>query len=153
MASDGGEKVNLGRLFLNAFRWMDSSFIQLIGEHGWRDIPKSNSLVFPHLLKGGIRPSEIARRAGVTRQAVHQVLNDLRERGLIATKPDPTNRRAKLVFLTARGRQFDRAVGEVADRMESVLSERIGVDAVRSLRSALEADWGPLLAPDEEVGR
>lgn len=145
--------MNLGRLFLNAFRWMDSSFIQLIGEHGWRDIPKSNSLVFPHLLKGGIRPSEIARRAGVTRQAVHQVLNDLRERGLIATKPDPTNRRAKLVFLTARGRQFDRAVGEVADRMESVLSERIGVDAVRSLRSALEADWGPLLAPDEEVGR
>ena len=153
MPPDGTEKINLGRLFLNAFRWMDSSFIQLIGEHGWRDIPKSNSLVFPHLLKGGIRPSEIARRAGVSRQAVHQVLNDLRERGLIEMKPDPTNRRAKLVFLTARGRQFDQAVGEVADRMESALSERIGAGTVRSLRKALEADWGPSLPPEDEGAR
>ncbi len=143
MSSGNSEKLNLGRLFLNAFRWMDASFIELLGDRGWRQIPKSNSLVFPHLLDGGIRPAEIARRAGVSRQAIHQVLGDLRKKGLVEMRPDPTNRRAKLVFLTARGKRFDAAVGDAASRLEQALADRIGSGNVHSLREALEAEWGP----------
>ena len=137
------EKLNLGRLFLNGFRWMDASFVELLADQGWRQIPKSHSLVFPHLLEGGIRPSEIARRAGVSRQAIHQVLRDLRRKGLVEVTPDPTHRRAKLVFLTALGRRFDEAVEEAASRMEEELADRIGRKTVGSLRAALEAEWGP----------
>lgn len=137
------EKLNLGRLFLNGFRWMDASFVELLADQGWRQIPKSHSLVFPHLLEGGIRPSEIARRAGVSRQAIHQVLRDLRRKGLVEVTPDPTHRRAKLVFLTALGRRFDEAVEEAASRMEEELAGRIGGKTVGSLRAALEAEWGP----------
>ena len=136
------EKLNLGRLFLNGFRWMDASFVELLAERGWREVPKSHSLVFPHLLEGGTRPVEIARRAGVSRQAIHQVLRDLRGKGLVEIKPDPTHRRAKLVFLTDLGMRFDEAVEEAASRMEEALADRIGTDTVRSLRTALEAEWG-----------
>ena len=122
---------------------MDASFVELLADQGWRQIPKSHSLVFPHLLEGGIRPSEIARRAGVSRQAIHQVLRDLRRKGLVEVTPDPTHRRAKLVFLTALGRRFDEAVEEAASRMEEELADRIGRKTVGSLRAALEAEWGP----------
>ena len=151
MSSASTEKLNLGRLFLNAFRWMDASFIELLADRGWRQIPKSNSLVFPHLLAGGIRPAEIARRAGVSRQAVHQVLGDLRKKGFVEMRPDPTNRRAKLVFLTARGKEFDEAVGDAASRLERALADRIGSGNVRSLRAALEAEWGPPMKRDTDL--
>lgn len=137
------EKLNLGRLFLNGFRWMDASFVEMLAERGWREVPKSHSLVFPHLLEGGTRPAEIARRAGVSRQAIHQVLRDLRRKGLVEIKPDPTHRRAKLVFLTDLGMRFDEAVEETASRMEEALADRIGAKTVSSLRNALEAEWGP----------
>ena len=128
---------------MNGFRWMDASFVELLADQGWRQIPKSYSLVFPHLLEGGVRPAEIARRAGVSRQAIHQVLRDLRKKGLVEVRPDPTHRRAKLVFLTALGRRFDDAVEEAASRMEESLADRIGANTVNSLRTALEAEWGP----------
>ena len=136
------EKLNLGRLFLNAFRWLDAGFCALMNEKGWPDVPKTNSLVFPHLLVGGIRPAEIARRAGVSRQAVHQVLADLKEMGLVELRADPLDRRAKLVFPTPLGLEFDRAVGDSAERVEKVLADRIGEDRVTALRESLEADWG-----------
>ncbi len=48
--------------------------------------------------------SAIARRMGLTRQAVQRVVNDMTERGLIAMIDNPADRRARLVTLTETGR-------------------------------------------------
>ena len=152
MKSGQPEKLNMGRLFLNAFRWMDASMVALLVDSGWNQIPKSNSLVFPHLIRGGVRPAEIARRAGVSRQAVHQVIGDLQQKGLVQMRPDPTNRRAKLVVLTKRGREFEEAVGKAAACVEEELGDRIGRQNVRLLRKALEVDWGMAIKQEHDLG-
>lgn len=126
--------------------------VALLVDSGWNQIPKSNSLVFPHLLKEGVRPAEIARRAGVSRQAIHQVIGDLQRKGLVQMRPDPTNRRAKLVFLTKRGREFEEAVGKAEARVEQELSDRIGRREVRLLRNALELDWGAAMKREHDLG-
>ncbi len=144
MVDDATQHLNIGRLLLNAFRWMDAGFETLMDARGWA-CPKSNSLVFPHLLDGGIRPAEIARRAGVSRQAVHEVLTDLQAMGLVELQPDPADRRAKLVVLTSRGLEFDDAIGDVTTELERELAGRIGARRLAALREALEADWGPPL--------
>jgi len=46
----------------------------------------------------------LARRIGLTRQAVQRVANDLEAIGLVAFEPNPEHQRAKLVVLTASGR-------------------------------------------------
>lgn len=150
MTNSGPAQANLGRLLLNAFRWVDALFESRMRARGWKHLPRSNSLVLPHLMSGGIRPADIAKKAGVTRQAIHQVVEDLENLGLIEMQADPKDRRSKLVVITSRGRKFDAAVHEVSTEIEELLSARIGLVAVSNLRMGLGADWGdPALDRDK----
>jgi DNA-binding MarR family transcriptional regulator len=108
-------------------------------------LARSHSLVFSHLDAEGTRPAEIARRAGISRQAVGQTVAQMRELGLVKLAQDPTNRRARLVQPTAKGRKALERSGTGSAAAEKVLSRRIGAARVKSLRDALEQDWG---APD-----
>ena len=120
MTNSGPAQANLGRLLLNAFRWVDTLFESRMHARGWKHLPRSNSLVLPHLMSGGIRPADIAKKAGVTRQAIHQVVEDLEILGLIEMQADPKDRRSKLVVITSRGRKFDAAVQEVSTEIEEL---------------------------------
>jgi DNA-binding MarR family transcriptional regulator len=108
-------------------------------------LARSHALVFSHLDAEGTRPAEIARRAGISRQAVGQTVAQMRELGLVKLAPDPTNRRARLVQPTAKGRKALERSGTGSAAAEKILSRRIGAARVKSLRDALEQDWG---APD-----
>jgi DNA-binding MarR family transcriptional regulator len=106
------------------------------------NLARSYALVFAHLDVGGTRPAEIARRAGISRQAVGQTVAQMKEKGLVKLAPDPTNRRARLVQPTAKGlKALDRS-GSGSAAAEKMLSRRIGSSRVKSLREALEQDWG-----------
>ena len=142
MSIEARGNTNLGRLCLNAFRCMDTLFEARMQLRGWHRIPCSSSLVLPHLRKKGVRPADIAKSAGVTRQAVHHVLQDLIELDLVEMQTDPTDRRSKLVVISPRGIEFDAAVRDVSKEIEQELAQRIGDRAVSALRTSLEAEWG-----------
>ena len=78
-------------------------------------------------LGSGARPSEIARRQGVTKAAVGQLLAPLEKQGLVTRAPDATDNRAVIVKPTSR-------------------AERLYVVARREL-NAVEAEWRALLGP------
>ena len=139
------EQANLGQLLLRAFRWFDEGLIGALHAAGWPELTRAHSLVFAHLDPGGARTAEIARRAGVSRQAVHQTVQELQRLGLVRLVPDPTNRSAKLVVPTDRGRDSIRVAKATLTDLEGELAQRLGRDQVRALRQALEADWGPTI--------
>jgi DNA-binding MarR family transcriptional regulator len=139
------EQVNLGQLLLRAFRWFDESLIRVLHAAGWPEVTRAHSLVFAQLDTGGTRTAEIARRAGVSRQAVHQTVQELQQLGLVTLVPDPTNRSAKLVVPTDRGRDSIRVAKATLADLEDELARRLGRQQVRALRTALEADWGPVI--------
>ena len=66
----------------------------------------------------------------------------MKEQGLVKLAPDPSNRRARLVQPTAKGRKLLERSGTGSQAAEKVLSRRIGAARVKSLREALEQDWG-----------
>jgi DNA-binding MarR family transcriptional regulator len=139
------EQVNLGQLLLRAFRWFDESLIAALHAAGWPELTRAHSLVFAHLDPGGTRTAEIARRAGISRQAVHQTVQELQRLGLVRLVPDPTNRSAKLVVPTDRGQASIRVAKATLANLEEELAQRLGRDRVRALRQALEAGWGPAI--------
>ncbi|GAA1581731.1 MULTISPECIES: MarR family winged helix-turn-helix transcriptional regulator [Kribbella] len=53
-----------------------------------------------------IRLSELAARLGIVPRSATSVVDDLETAGLVARQPDPHDRRATLVDLTADGRQI-----------------------------------------------
>lgn len=109
---------------------------------GWSEITRAQSLVLVHLDPDGTRSSELARRSGVTRQAVHQTIQELAQLGVLELAPDPTSQRAKLVVLTRRGKRLVVEAREIFRELEDTLEHRIGRKRVARLRRALEEDWG-----------
>lgn len=94
--------------------------------------------------------SQIARKMGLTRQAVQRVANDLAHRDLVAFVDNPEHRKAKLVVLTAAGkkktREMDRRQARWSDWLGQVAEPRDIEYVARMLakfREKLETEYTP----------
>ena len=76
---------------------------------GFPDSPPSFHPIFENLDADGTRLTVLAARAGLTHQSVGEVVTELERRGYVERIPDPTDKRARLVSLTDRGRDLVRA--------------------------------------------
>src|SRR5919197_6479996 len=64
----------------------------------------SHSAVFAQIKLEGSRLSDLARGANMTPQAMGELVDALEELGYVVRRPHPTDRRAKLIVLTPKGR-------------------------------------------------
>lgn len=104
----------------------------------------SHSAVFAQITMEGSRLTDLARGANMTPQAMGELVDELEELGYVERQPDPTDRRAKLIVLTDRGRACVAAgvstINGIEDRITQILGER-GHTQLRSLlRKLLDAD-------------
>ncbi|HEY5359497.1 MAG TPA: MarR family winged helix-turn-helix transcriptional regulator [Streptosporangiaceae bacterium] len=96
---------------------------------GFPDIRPAHSInLFRVIDAGGTRPTELARRAGVTPQAMAEIVRYLEDHGYAERVPDPSDGRGRIVKLTPRGREASavasRAFGGLEARWEETLGER-----------------------------
>jgi DNA-binding MarR family transcriptional regulator len=103
---------------------------------GYPQKPK-HSAVFAQIHPGGTRLSDLARGANMTPQAMGELVDELEELGYVTREPDPTDRRAKLIVLTALGRDCVEAGMRTIVGLESRLTEVLGERGHRSLRTLL----------------
>ena len=134
--------ANLGALLVRAFRWFEEG---LVSDPDTAHLPRlsgSQFMTLASLDDDGTSIAELARRVGVTRQAMHQMIGDMERAALVDLVDSPTDRRVKLVKLALLGRTLDqKAAAAIAD-LETELTGRIGKQAVADLRRHLSADWG-----------
>ncbi len=89
--------------------------------------------VMAHVTYAGIRLTELAEKAGVTKQAMSELVIDLERLGYLERTPDPHDGRAKLIGFTDKGRAAVDAAMRAFERMDAEL----GQQTVRSLRRGL----------------
>jgi DNA-binding MarR family transcriptional regulator len=113
-------------------------FRRELEDAGYADIRPTHGCVFRFVRDDGMRLTELARLAGMTKQSVGELVDDLVELGYVERIPDPEDRRAKLICLTDRGIEAQRVgfglLGEIEDRWV----ERFGATRVKQLRKLLE---------------
>ncbi len=95
----------------------------------------------------GRRPGEIARTSGLSKQAVNDQLRTLEELGYVERHPDPHDGRARVVRLTERGRELDRAVRATAAAVEDRWAQEFGEPAWEAFRAVLDRIAGPAFPP------
>src|SRR3954466_16037221 len=103
-------RTSLSSMLVDAQRWLPAAERANSGRA--TGLARSHSLVFAHLDADGTRPAEIARRAGISRQAVGQTVAQMKTQGLVKLAPDPSNRRATRLALGLQERQIGCAVVE-----------------------------------------
>jgi DNA-binding MarR family transcriptional regulator len=118
---------------------------------GYADIRPTHGCVFRFVRDDGMRLTELARLAGMTKQSVGEVVDELVDLGYVERIPDPEDRRAKLICLTKRGIEAQGVgFGLLAD-VESRWAERFGATRVKQLRKLLEeavSEDAPEAAPE-----
>ena len=108
-----------------------------LSERGHRDLRPRHSPVVAFLDEGGVRATELARLAGLHKQVVGRLVDELEELGVVERTPDPTDRRAKLVVPTAEGIALVRDADEIVAGIESRHSQAVGHKTYAAFRDAM----------------
>jgi DNA-binding MarR family transcriptional regulator len=87
-----------------ANRALQSDMVQAAHRRGHPELKPAHNSVFATLGEEGERAIDLAERAGITRQSMGEVIRDLVGLGILEMRPDPEDRRAKLVTYTEHGR-------------------------------------------------
>lgn len=130
----------LGPLLFECARLLDEiAQAEVNRQAGTRVLTPALVRLLPHLTVDGVRPTELARRIEVSKQAVGQALADLAGRGFVEQVPDPADGRGRLVRLTREGvAAFDHGRGVLAF-YERALAARLGAGTIETLRTTLNA--------------
>jgi DNA-binding MarR family transcriptional regulator len=99
----------------------------------------AHTALFPHLNAEGVRGADLAKKLGVTKQAVSQLVTELEEWGVVDQIADPQDGRAKLVRFTKKGEQGMLHGLAVLGEIETELTNKIGKRRMQDLHTALLA--------------
>ncbi len=95
---------------------------------GFEDIRPAYRIVLRDVLTAGLRPTELAARIGLSKQAANDLLREFEANGYITLVPDPEDGRAKRIQATARGTALvqtaSRVSGDIAGRWEAEVGEQ-----------------------------
>jgi DNA-binding MarR family transcriptional regulator len=106
---------------------------------GFGDIRAPHASVFPFLPAEGIAVSELAKRAHVRKQTMAQAVEELEQMGYVERRPDPRDRRARLVLLTPRGKAVPPVAISAGRQVEARWAELTSPRKIESLRRSLLA--------------
>ena len=129
---------NIGRLFLRAARAYSELALKKMSVRGYSGLTLFHTALIANLDIEGTRITTLAKRAGISKQAMGQLVMDLTERGFIQREPDPDDKRAALILFTQQGWQFLQDAYLVKQEIEAEYAAILGEDGMVQLRSALE---------------
>jgi DNA-binding MarR family transcriptional regulator len=101
--------ITLIALLRRTSRAMVDEITNRMEADGFPDSPPRHHPVFESIDPEGTRLTVLAARAGMTHQAMAQLVGELEQRGLVERVDDPSDGRARLVRLTDDGREVVRA--------------------------------------------
>jgi DNA-binding MarR family transcriptional regulator len=127
---------------------MSGTMMAKVARRGFSGMTPAFASLMPLLDATGVRPSTLAQRAGITKQAISQLVRELEARGYVEQVPDATDTRAKIVRLTKRGVALHAASAEVRHELHAIAIATLGKSRVSRLRR----DLMELAAALEEMG-
>src|ERR1044072_634597 len=93
----------IGALLRTPWEAVQRQMLERLHDHGFADLDFAHLSVFQYPGPQGARPSELAARLGVTKQALNSLLGQLERLDYVQREPDPDDLRSKRVALTPRG--------------------------------------------------
>ena len=121
-----------------ANRAMQADMVREAHRRGYTQVKHAHNAVFSTLGEGGARASDMAVRAGITRQSMGEIVRDLTSLGILATSPDPQDRRAKLITYTPLGLEIATGGFRHILDLEERFAHEIGAEHYDRAREALD---------------
>jgi DNA-binding MarR family transcriptional regulator len=104
---------------------------------GFEDIRPAYANVFPFVSSDGITVSRLAELARIRKQSMAELVEQLENLGYVERRPNPLDRRSRLVFLTDRGASVRPVTHATAARVEARWAELTSPEELETLRGTL----------------
>ncbi len=130
---------DLGILVLLAYQGFARQLHADLTAQGYDDLGGSDGVVMRVISSGPRTISELATLLEVSPQGAAQIVDSMERRGYVARRPDPRDRRARLVELSDRGRESIGAARAFHRDFEAALVRQHGRETIDTFRSVLGA--------------
>ncbi len=147
---DGWRLTHLGRLLGHAQRRFDERVLQLMASDIEVPLALSNLAardkvgaahvhITRHLALQGSRLTDLAVSAGMSKQAMADLVDQCEAWGIVEREPDAYDKRARRVAFTASGLLWFDAFGRAVAQAESEFRDAVGRDVATVVSLGLEA--------------
>ena len=127
----------IGALLRLPWEAVQRHMLEQLHEHGFDDFDAAYLNVFQYPGPDGARPSELAVRLRVSKQALNYLLGELERLDYLERRPDPDDLRSKRVAFTARGKAAVQVIRDAVAEMEAAWAQRLGPRRFAQLRTLL----------------
>jgi DNA-binding MarR family transcriptional regulator len=128
--------MDLATLMFVSYRAMDERVREAMHDAGY-DVTVAQARIAQRIADDGTRLTELAERAQVTKQTASLLVAALEREGLVERVPDPADGRARLIRLSARGREAAERAMEVVIGVEREWTDHLGAELTDRLREGL----------------
>src|SRR5205809_5616527 len=127
----------IGALLRIPWEAVQRHMLERLHERGFDDLDAAHMNVFQYPGPQGARPTELATRLRISKQALNYLLGELERLGYIERKPDPDDLRSKRVALTPRGTSAINVIREAVGEVETAWAQQLGAERFTQLRNLL----------------
>jgi DNA-binding MarR family transcriptional regulator len=135
---DNERPPNTVVLLREAFIALNNRVVVRLAERGHGVVRPAHGAVFQYLDGAGTSVARLAERAQMTKQAMAELVIHLETHGYVVRRPDPDDRRAKLVVPTQKGIEVFTIAQELVPEIEQEIDKLIGPRRHAALRADLD---------------
>ena len=130
---------DVGFLLAKALRRFNERLLERFAATGFGEIrPSYGSVLVPLFAEDDLRLSDVAKRAGLSKQAISGVVQLCEQDGLVVRERDPDDGRAYRLRLSKRGREFRSVAEKALEDLDDELVRSLGRNDHAALRRALK---------------
>jgi DNA-binding MarR family transcriptional regulator len=137
MEVDFPDRPVIGLLLRLVYQHYAQDIDAALREAGFDDIRPAAANVFPFVPPEGITVSRLAELARVRKQSMAQAVDQLERTGYVERRPNPRDRRSRLVFFTERGASVPPVTHAAAERVEERWAQLTSPEQFDALRASL----------------
>lgn len=131
------EELPLGVLLFIPTRAMEAATMDGLVRAGYTDMTVAQARIAARIDPGGSRITQLAAAAQVTKQTAGFLVEQLERAGYVERVPDPTDGRARLVKVSARGHAAREEVLPALAELEEQWLAHVGPERMAQLRETL----------------
>jgi DNA-binding MarR family transcriptional regulator len=127
----------IGALLRMPWEAVQRHMLERLHERGFSDFDAAYLNVFQYPGPQGARPSELAARLRISKQALGYLLRQLEQLGYLDRRPDPHDQRGKRIVVTPRGTRALRVIRDAVSEIETTWTQQLGAEHFAQLRELL----------------
>lgn len=128
---------NIRQLLLRASRVLNAEIVEELIHRGYT-IRSTHTALLSNLDDHGNKLSVVAARAGISKQAMGRLADELETLGYLLSVADEEDKRSRIIRFTAKGWKLMIESFNALDAIERRYANRIGVARLDGLRSILQ---------------